>query len=178
MSDDERWLLLVYKVPAEPARIRAGVWRRLKALGAVYLQDGVAALPRSSAAERVLRALQNEVAGSGGVGYLMSCEVLAGRAEVCSAYNRARDEEYAEIGERCRGFEAEIERETATMHFSYAELEENDEDLSKLKSWLAKVQARDVLGAGEAARAVEAVARCEAALEGFARAVYEAEGSH
>ena len=108
----------------------------------------------------------------------MSCEVVAGRADVQSAYNRARDEEYAEILERCRAFEAEIERETAARHLSYAELEENDEDLVKLKSWLAKVQARDVLGAGEAAQAVQAVARCEAALEGFAGAVYEAEGSN
>jgi hypothetical protein len=177
MGDDDRWLLLVYKVPAEPARIRAAVWRRLKALGAVYLQDGVAALPGSSAAERALRTLQNEVSGSGGLGYLMTCEVLAGRSEIDSVYNRARDEEYAEILERCAGFEAEIERETATRHLSYAELEENDEDLAKLKNWLAKVQARDLLGAGEAARAVEAVARCEAALDGFASAVYEAEGS-
>ncbi len=30
---------------AEPTRLRSTVWRRLKALGAVYLQNSVAALP-------------------------------------------------------------------------------------------------------------------------------------
>lgn len=177
VSTDGRWLTLVYKVPAEPARIRAMVWRRLKALGAVYLQDGIAALPASSAAERALRALQSEIAGLGGTGYLLGYEVVAGQAEIAAVYNRARDEEYAEILGRCADFEEEIEREVAARHLTYAELEENDEDLAKLKSWLAKVQARDVLGAGEATRAAEAVARCEEALEAFSAAVYEAEGS-
>src|SRR4029079_1171563 len=32
------WLLLTYKVPAEPAKRRIALWRKLKALGAVYLQ--------------------------------------------------------------------------------------------------------------------------------------------
>ncbi|MCW2942968.1 MAG: ChrB protein, partial [Actinomycetia bacterium] len=40
-----RWLVLVYKVPAEPTRLRAGVWRKIKGLGAIYLQNSVAALP-------------------------------------------------------------------------------------------------------------------------------------
>lgn len=175
VGEPGNWLLLVYKVPVEPARARAMIWRRLKALGAVYLQDGVAALPASSPAERALRALQKEVANFAGTGYLMSCTVIAGHAQAVAAYNRARDEEYAEIVSRCRDFEAEIERETSARHLSYAELEENDEDLAKLKRWLEKVQARDVLGAGQGPRTAEAVARCEAALESFAAAVYEAD---
>jgi len=169
--------MLVYKVPVDPARIRATVWRRLRALGAVYLQDGIAALPASSQAERALRALQREISGFGGIGYLMGCEVIAGQVEIVATYNRARDDEYVEIIGRCRDFEAEIESEIASQHLTYAELEENDEDLVKLKAWLAKVQERDQLGAREAPRTIEAVARCEVALEGFAAQVYEAEGS-
>ncbi len=37
------WLVLVYRVPSEPTRLRATVWRRLKGLGAVYLQNSIAA---------------------------------------------------------------------------------------------------------------------------------------
>lgn len=172
---DARWLTIVYKVPSEPARIRAMVWRRLKGLGAVYLQDGIAALPASSSAERALRVLQSEISDLGGTGYLLGYEVVAGRAELVSAYNRARDEEYAEVVGRCADFEAEIERELAARHLTYAELEENDEDLAKLKGWLAKIRARDVLGAKGAARAADAVARCEEALEAFSTAVYGAD---
>lgn len=174
---DLRWLMLVYKVPVEPARIRAMVWRRLKGLGAIYLQDGIAALPATASVERALRALQSEITSLGGVGYVVGHEVLAGQSEITAAYNAARDEEYTEILSRCADFEAEIERELVERHLTYAELEENDEDLSKLKSWLAKVQTRDVLGAGNGAKAVEAVARCEVALEAFAQAVYESEGA-
>jgi hypothetical protein len=178
MTDPVTWLVLIYKVPMEPSRQRATVWRRLKGLGAVYLQDGVAALPDSPSADRSLRTLQHEIGGFGGVGYLMRCETIAGHAEVLATYNRARDEEYEEIIDRCRGFEAEIEQESADNHFTYAELEENDEDLKKLKGWLAKVQARDVLQAGGSSQAIEAVDQCEAMLEGFATKVYEAEGSN
>src|SRR5215210_8900163 len=42
------WFVLIYKLPAEPTRLRASVWRKLKAAGAVYLQNGVAALPEDA----------------------------------------------------------------------------------------------------------------------------------
>jgi len=35
----EGWLLLIYRVPSEPSRLRAAVWRRIKSLGAIYLQN-------------------------------------------------------------------------------------------------------------------------------------------
>ena len=99
------------------------VWRRLKGLGAVYLSDGVAALPDSPAAERFLRALRNEIAEFGGMGHLMRCE--------------------------------------ANRHLTYAELEENDEDLTKLKNWSAKVQSRDVVDASSNASSLLLSKRCE-----------------
>jgi hypothetical protein len=121
--------------------------------------------------------LQKEIGTFGGVGYLMGCEMIAGQSEITATYNRARDEEYEEIIDRCQDFEVEIDREIAASHLTYAELEENDEDLTKLKSWFAKVQARDVLGAELGPKTAEALSRCEAELERFAALVYEAEGS-
>jgi hypothetical protein len=35
-----RWLILIYHLPREPSRHRVAMWRKLKALGAPYLQDG------------------------------------------------------------------------------------------------------------------------------------------
>jgi hypothetical protein len=177
VADDVTWLILIYKVPSEPTRLRATVWRRIKSLGAVYLQNGCAALPASATSERALRSLRSEIRDLGGDAQLLHASVLAGQTEVVAAFNAARDEEYAEIASRGADFEAEIEREVAQRHLTYAELEENDEDLAKLKSWFAKVQARDVLGATGARVASEALARCELALEQFATLVYEAEGA-
>ena len=55
------WFVLVYKLPSEPTRYRASVWRKLRAAGAVYLQKGVAALPADPGAERVMRGVAQEV---------------------------------------------------------------------------------------------------------------------
>ncbi|MGH7911531.1 MAG: Chromate resistance protein ChrB [Candidatus Dormibacteraceae bacterium] len=172
MADTRRWLVLVYRVPSEPSRLRATVWRRLKAVGAVYLANSVATLPASPTAERSLRTLRNEIVEMGGTAQLLRAQALDGERDVIRTFNAARDEEYVEIIDRCRDFLVEIETETATDHFTYAELEENDEDLLKLRGWLEKVRARDVLGARRSDEADAALAQCTTALEGFAERVY------
>ena len=43
-SDSTGWLVLIYRVPPEPTRLRSTVWRRIKSLGAIYLQNSAAAL--------------------------------------------------------------------------------------------------------------------------------------
>ena len=95
------WLLLVYRVPPEPSRLRSAVWRRLKSLGAIYLQNSAAALPVSVGAERALRKLRSEILDMGGTAVLLSCSVLAGATEVHAAFQAARDDEYEEIVDRC-----------------------------------------------------------------------------
>jgi DNA-binding transcriptional regulator PaaX len=47
VADVVCWLMLIYRVPSEPSRLRTAVWRRLKALGAVYVANSVAVLPES-----------------------------------------------------------------------------------------------------------------------------------
>src|ERR1017187_10084501 len=101
---DEGWLLLVYRVPSEPSRLRAAVWRRLKSLGAIYLQNSAAALPASVGAERALRKLRSEIIDMSGTAMLLSCTVLAGESEVLAAFQAARDDEYAEIADKCEDF--------------------------------------------------------------------------
>ncbi|HEY2645060.1 MAG TPA: Chromate resistance protein ChrB, partial [Galbitalea sp.] len=141
------WLVLVYRIPTEPTRLRATAWRRLKALGAVYLQNSVAALPMSASAERSLRKLQHDIVQMPGTATLMKSSVLVGEATVLAIFQAARNDEYDEILDRCQGFLAEIEKEYEKSHFSYAELEENEVDYTKLVNWFEKVRTRDVFGA-------------------------------
>ena len=172
------WLVLVYRVPSEPTRLRAAVWRRLKNLGAIYLQNSVAALPASSKAERALRTLRSEInENMGGRAVLLTSTALAGGADLITDFNAARDDEYEEIVDRCQDFLAEIEKETSVRHFTYGELEENEEDLAKLRGWYEKVKARDTLGAGGAQAVEEALAKCTVAIEEFAANVYEADSA-
>jgi hypothetical protein len=170
------WLLLVYRIPSEPTRWRAAVWRRLRGAGAIYLQNSVAALPASPAAERLLRGLRNEIVGEmSGTAQVLRATALDGETEIVAAFNAARDDEYEEIVDRCQDFLAEIEKETTTEHFTYGELEENDEDLNKLRGWHAKVVSRDAFSASGAKATEEALEACAKALDGFAARVYEAD---
>jgi hypothetical protein len=107
-ENGENWLLLVYRVPPEPTRLRAAVWRRIKSLGAIYLQSSAAALPASTGAERALRKLRREIIDMSGTAALLSCRVLAGEPEVRAAFQAARDDEYAEIVDRCEDFLGQV----------------------------------------------------------------------
>lgn len=168
------WFFLVYKLPAEPTRYRASVWRKLRAAGAVYLQNGSVALPADPSSERVMRGVAQEIREAQGTAYLMRGGLLGDDAVLEATFNAARDDEYREVLDRCRDFHAELEKERAASKFTFAELEENEEDLVKLQSWFGKVRARDRFGAPLSSEAEQAIASCREELEDFAASVYEA----
>jgi DNA-binding transcriptional regulator PaaX len=170
------WLLLIYRIPPEPTRLRSTVWRRIKSLGAIYLQNSVAALPASPMAERSLRKLRREILDMSGTAILLSTSVLAGEAEVRGAFQAARNDEYEEIVDKCEDFLAQVQKEYVDNHFTYAELEENEVDLVKLKNWFAKITERDVFGADGRAATERAIETCEQSLEAYAARVYAEEG--
>jgi DNA-binding transcriptional regulator PaaX len=93
----QRWLLLVYHVPAEPSRLRATVWRRIKHLGAIYLRNSVAALPASAPAELAMRKLHSQIIGMPGSAVLLSCKVLAGESDIRAALQSAEKSEHDEL---------------------------------------------------------------------------------
>jgi hypothetical protein len=172
------WLLLIYRVPPEPTRLRSTVWRRIKSLGAIYLQNSIAALPATPATERALRKLRREILDMQGTALLLSSTVLAGEQDVRNAFQAARNDEYEEIVDRCQDFLQQVQKEYTENHFTYAELEENEVDLVKLRNWLAKVAERDVFGADGRPSVDRALEECEQSLEAYAARVFaeEAEG--
>jgi hypothetical protein len=170
------WLLLVYKVPPEPAKKRIALWRRLKSMGAVYLQNGVCLLPKADDHVRRLKILENEIAEMQGEAVILETAALDRTQEekVIGRFKADRDEEYKEFLVKCTDFEAEIAKETAANHLTYAELEENDVDLKKLQSWLEKIRKLDFYGAPVGAEAEQRLHDCEAVLEAYAQKVFEA----
>jgi hypothetical protein len=168
----DAWLLLVYRIPSDPTRLRAAVWRRLKSLGAVYLQNSAAALPASDSAERALRRLRREILEMDGSAMLLTCSALVDGQDIVALFQTARDSEYEEILDKCRDFHAGLEKEYVANHFTYGELEENEVELVKLRNWFAKVRARDVYAAPQRDAALQALDACETALETYATRVY------
>jgi DNA-binding transcriptional regulator PaaX len=178
-TPDEGWLVLIYRVPSEPSRLRSAVWRRLKSLGAIYLQNSAAALPASVGNERALRKLRSQVLDMQGTAALLSCRVLAGEQEVRAAFQAARNDEYEEIVDRCEDFLGQVKKEYVASHFTYAELEENEVDLVKLRTWFARVRARDAFGASGRPEAEKALEVCQQSLDDYAARVYaEEEDGH
>jgi DNA-binding transcriptional regulator PaaX len=174
----QSWLIFIPQLPSSPSSLRVLVWRRMRAAGAVALQQGVWVLPQTPEHEQFLRDVVREAQQQGGSGTLMVATPLdADRAaEVVERFCVDRNQEYQEFGGQCHDFLAEIAKETAARNLSFAALEENEHDLQKLHTWLEKIRARDFFGASHARAAADALAACARALHDFAEAIYAREG--
>ena len=170
------WLLLTYKVPAEPAARRVAIWRRLKGMGAVYLQNGVCVLPKTDDHIRRLRMVQNDVAEAAGESVILETVALdrAQEEKVVARFKADRDDAYEEFIDKCDDFEREVAKEITASHYTYAELEENDVDLKKLQGWLAKIEKLDFYGGERADEARARLKGCEAVLDDYAHRVFNA----
>jgi hypothetical protein len=175
------WLLLIYTVPAQPSRKRATVWREIKKLGAVYLRDGVCVLPEQPGTLDSLRGLADRIEEMDG----QACVVEGGQLDADRAdglerqFQAARAEEYAEISREAELLLAHVARETEHRDFTYTELEELEQDLSKLNRWKDQVRERDYFAEASYADVQALLDRCERALEAFLdRAAQETEVRH
>ena len=94
-----RWVLLVYRLPREPSRHRVAVWRKLRDLGALYLQDGVAALPEDAVTREQLEWLQLRVREAGGEATLWEARpgTMTEEAELVGDFRASREEAYRTI---------------------------------------------------------------------------------
>jgi len=178
MHEQRRWFLIIYKVPQDPPGRRTYVWRQLKQLGAVYLQQAAAILPSQPEVHAALEALAAYIrATEGEVSLLTTTSPTADwEQELIARFNQARDEEYAEVVENVEHFELELQRESQKGKFSFAELEDSEADWEKVERWLPRIEARDFFHAPGHAAALEAVEHGRAALEQFAAAVYQRQG--
>jgi hypothetical protein len=166
---------MTYKVPPEPAAKRVALWRRLKGMGAVYLQNGVCLLPKTDDHMRRLKMMENDIAGMEGDCVILQTIALdrAQEDKVIARFKADRDDEYREFLGRCQGFEEEIAKERAINKFTYAELEEEDTDLKKLQSWFEKIRKLDFYGATLADEAAKRLHDCEVLLDAYAKQVFE-----
>ena len=158
-----RWVLLVYRLPREPSRHRVAVWRKLRDLGALYLQDGVAALPEDAVTREQLEWLQLRVREAGGEATLWEAKpgTIAEEVELVEAFRSSREEAYKAIIAR-----AERLRRKAQMGGGQTLLEQ----LGKLEREFRAERRRDYFRSPLRLQAAEA-------LKATREAVREREGS-
>ena len=157
--------------------LRVTVWRRLRGLGALYLQQSVCLLPDRPEVARAVHRLAVQVRTGGG-----SVRVLHVRlpdsgerehlvAEMCAAV----EVEYREVLQRLPSFFDELEAETARGNFTFAEVEESEADLARFEAWLTKIAKRDYFDTPLAAQVRSELDRARGALRAFEAAAWAAE---
>jgi len=168
-----KWLFFSYSLPAEPSKARVYIWRQIRRLGAINCQSSWV-LPYSNEHLAELKRLVADISGYKGESLLIAGKALDKTQEelIAGRFRESRDEEYRELIEQCEDFFKEISRETERKNFIFAEVEENEEDLAKLKRWLTKIEKRVVEGATLRKTAVEKVKECERRFDEFTKTVY------
>lgn len=172
------WLLFLPQTPTTPSSLRVSIWRRMQQFGALAIQNGVWIVPRNQELEYNLRTLLSELEEQGGSGFLMISQMAQAEFEerLIERFRSEREQDYVEFLDRCKQFLGEIEKETRAHKFTFAELEENEEDLHKLTIWLRKIHHRDFFGGPQRSAATTELARCRQSLETYTEQVYAQQG--
>jgi hypothetical protein len=120
----QMWVVLVYKIPREPAAGRVYVWRKLKRLGALLAHDAVWLLPDTPWTREQFQWLAVEIRELGGEALVWESRmILPGQDEAL-----------------VRQFMAEVD---AAYQAILTALQQADADLSTLARQYQQVQTRD-----------------------------------
>ncbi len=172
------WVLLTYHLPTEPSRHRVAVWRELRRVGAVSLQQATWAVPgRRDFVDAVAKAVEL-IERADGDALLFDAvprgDVMAARLE--ALFTSEREEEWHEFLAECAKFDQEIDKEIRIEKFTAAELDEEEHNLDRLRRWFRELRNRDLFGARSQADAEQQLKHCTERLEDFAERVYQHRG--
>jgi hypothetical protein len=110
-----RWVLLSSRLPREPSRLRLGVWRRLRRVGAVLLHDAVWVLPADPKTREAFEWLAEEIVEQGGSAFVWEADSLepAQDRELIRRFRAEADARYAAIARSARDILRTITRARA-----------------------------------------------------------------
>jgi hypothetical protein len=172
---NQEWLTINFTLPKEPSRVRVSVWRKLKKSGAAVVGQSVWVLPVDEKYLYFMRGIADEIVQNGGEAYVMRAVLVDGNDPdaITKVFCRERDEEYQEFLGKCEDFFYELEKETKKENFTFAELEENEEEYQNLTAWYQKIADRDFFGASLRQLSEQELERCKERLEAFSQEIYK-----
>jgi len=169
------WRVITYRLPAEPSRHRVAVWRELRRLGAVTLQQGTWAVPGGEPFEAGFAQVVEAITAADGQPVVLAvADDQASTAQLETLFTEQREAEWAEFISDCGKYETELAGKVAKGKLTLAELDEEEQSLERLRRWYRAIRARDLFGAPSAAMAETRLKDCASALERFAEQVYQA----
>lgn len=175
------WLLFLSQLPTNPSSLRVTVWRKMRAQGALGLQNGVWMLPDEADQVQFLQDLSELIQKQGAASQTFKVLPFSEAVEqdILKRFREDRAEEYAEFKEQCADFLSELQKEVDRSNFCFAEYEENEQDLVKLETWYEKIQKRDFLGGDQATEAAEWLEKSRQEFAGFAdQVIANEDGDH
>jgi len=174
-----QWLVLVARMPAEPARHRMALWRELRRAGAVPLGQAVWAVPDLPAVRPLTERVAALVDAGAGTLLVLSAHGFGDRDgdRLKQLYVEAREDEWSEFSADCAKYLAELAKEEALGKYTLAELEEEEQSLDRLRRWYRELRSRDLLGSTVAGDATGELKQCEEQFSSYAEHVYAALGN-
>jgi len=176
-ANPQAWIVLAYTLPAEPSRYRVSIWRRLRKLGALYLNEGFWVLPNSTAMLTEVESVIKEVRGfQGTASAFRSNDIEADQGgRLRGRFVELRNEEYAELVGQYDKFLVHIAHARSTSRFTFAEVEELEEELMKLEGWLREIHERDFFGSDRYQEALTSLETGRGELQEFIEETYAAQ---
>lgn len=167
------WMICIYKIPAEPSRFRVAIWRKLKEVGSIYLQNSIGILPESKENEKFLSSIQEEIKSFEGECLLLKSVFLTEEEEIkiIQRFNSERENEYDEFMNHCQMLIDEIEREIKRHNFTFGELDENEDELKRLHLWFEKISKRDFFKTASNQKAEDILSKSKNLLNQFSEQV-------
>ena len=94
-----KWILLLYGLPAKKGAARVNLWRQLKKCGALALKTSAYLLPDKPEHHERLQWLAQQVRDSGGEATIIHVTEIEGlkHEEIVRAFNEARATDYSEL---------------------------------------------------------------------------------
>ena len=169
------WRVITYRLPAEPSRHRVAVWRELRRLGAVGLQQGTWAVPEGEPFAAGFAQVVEAIRAAGGQPVVLAvADEEDSAAQLEALFTAQREAEWGEFVSDCGKYEAELAGEIEKGKLTLAELDEEEQSLDRLRRWYRTIRSRDLFGAPSAEVAERRLKECAEALEAFAERVYQA----
>jgi hypothetical protein len=163
-------------MPPTPTAGRVAVWRLLKKIGAIYLQQSVCVFPDNARLRTELGPVLKRIDEGRGEYHLLPLRQLSAEedAKLAEQFLEQTEKHYEEIIEDCEvNFTKEIEFETFRKNFTYEEAEEIRAEFDKITRWFERVRERDWFSSPRESDAEAWIEKCERMLEEFEARVYE-----
>jgi len=173
-AEAHAWVVVLARLPAEPARHRMALWRELRRSGAIPLGQGAWAVPDLPAVRPLLERLTDLVGAAQGALLLLTAKGFADSdvARLEQLYAAAREEEWTEFDADCGKYLAELDKEERLGKYTLAELEEEEQSLDRLRRWYRELRSRDLLGIPATTESATALKLCEERFDTYANHVY------